>query len=183
LYQKSRTESSAFFFYKTKVVDSTTLVLITKSMGKILNIFKALKDKINRGDLVEKTFIMIKPDGVKRGLIGEIIGRIERKGYKITRARMFKPSRELIEEHYTDHKGKPFFEELINYISEESVMAMEIEGQSAIDVMRIMIGDKDPKAAMPGTIRGDFANSITQNIIHGSDSIVSAKRELNLWFD
>lgn len=126
---------------------------------------------------------MIKSDGVKRGLIGEIIGRIEKKGFKITRARLFEPSRELVEEHYVEHKEKPFFEELVSFILEGSVMAMEVEGESVIEVMRLMIGNKDPKVAVPGTIRGDFANSITQNIIHGSDSEISAGRELRLWFE
>lgn len=132
---------------------------------------------------MEKTFIMIKSDGVKRGLMGEIIGRIEKKGFKITRAKLFRPSRELLEEHYAEHKGKSFFEELVNYILEGPVMAMEVEGESAIEVLRLMIGHKDPKVAMPGTIRGDFANSLTENIIHGSDSVISAERELNLWFN
>lgn len=126
---------------------------------------------------------MIKSDGVKRGLIGDIIGRIERKGYKITRAKLFQPSRELIEEHYAEHKGKPFFEELVSYLLEGPVMGMEVEGESVIEVMRLMIGHKDPKVAMPGTIRGDFANSLTENIVHGSDSSASAERELSLWFN
>ncbi|MCQ4924479.1 nucleoside-diphosphate kinase [Tissierella carlieri] len=132
---------------------------------------------------MEKTFIMIKSDGVKRGLIGEIIGRIERKGYKITKAKLFQPGRELIEEHYMEHREKPFFRELVNFILEGPVMALEVEGESAIEVMRLMIGHRDFKIAAPGTIRGDFANSLTENIIHGSDSVVSAERELNLWFN
>ncbi len=132
---------------------------------------------------MEKTFIMIKSDGVKRGLIGEIIGRIERKGFKITKAKLFQPSRELLEEHYGEHKGKPFFEELVSYLLGGPVMAMEVEGESVIEVMRLMIGNKDPKVSMPGTIRGDFANSLTKNIVHGSDSAASAERELNLWFN
>lgn len=132
---------------------------------------------------MEKTFIMIKSDGVKRGLIGEIIGRIERKGFKVTKAKLFQPSRELLEEHYAEHKGKPFFEELVSYLLGGPVMAMEVEGESVIEVMRLMIGHKDPKVSMPGTIRGDFAYSLTENIIHGSDSATSAERELNLWFN
>lgn len=132
--------------------------------------------------IMEKTFIMIKSDGVKRGLMGEIIGRIEKKGFRIIEAKLFRPSRELVEQHYSEHSGKGFFTELIDYILEGPVMAMEVEGESAIEVMRLMIGDKDPKLAIPGTIRGDFANSLTTNIIHGSDSIESAKRELDLWF-
>lgn len=131
---------------------------------------------------MEKTFVMIKTDGVERGLIGEIIGRIEKKGFKIRKAKLFQPTRELVEEHYIEHKEKPFFEELVEYIIRGPVMAMEVEGESVIEIMRIMIGDKDPKKAQPGTIRGDFAYSLTQNIIHGSDSIGSAERELKLWF-
>lgn len=126
---------------------------------------------------------MIKSDGVRRGLMGEVIGRIEKKGFKITRAKLFQPSRELVEEHYIEHKEKPFFEELVNFILNGSVMAMEVEGESVIEVMRLMIGHRDFKVAIPGTIRGDFANSITENIIHGSDSIISAERELKLWFE
>lgn len=125
---------------------------------------------------------MIKSDGVRRGLMGEVIGRIEKKGFKITKAKLFQPSRELVEEHYIEHKEKPFFGELVNFILDGSVMAMEVEGESVIEVMRLMIGHRDFKVAIPGTIRGDFANSITENIIHGSDSIISAERELKLWF-
>lgn len=138
--------------------------------------------KTNRGDLVERTFIMIKPDGVRRGLLGEIIGRIERKGFKIIKAKLFQPNRKLVEEHYMEHKEKPFFNELVDFILGGPVMAMEIEGESVIETMRHMIGHRDFKIAAPGTIRGDFANSLTENIVHGSDSVDSAERELNLWF-
>jgi nucleoside-diphosphate kinase len=132
---------------------------------------------------MEKTFIMIKPDGVRRGLMGEIMGRIERKGFKVTKAKLFKPNVELVENHYMEHREKDFFNELVNFITEDLVMAMEVEGEAVIEVMRLMIGHRDFKIASPGTIRGDFANTITQNIIHGSDSLESAKRELNLWFE
>lgn len=131
---------------------------------------------------MEKTFVMIKPDGIKRGLMGEIIGRIEKKGFRITKAMLLKPNRKLVEEHYIEHKGKPFFNELVEYISNKEVMIMEIEGENVIEIMRLMIGNKDPKLALPGTIRGDFAYSITENIIHASDSLESSKRELSLWF-
>jgi len=126
---------------------------------------------------------MIKPDGVERRLMGEIISRIEKKGFKITRAKLVKVSKELAEEHYIEHREKPFFGELIDYILEGEVMAMEVEGDFSIEIMRLMIGHRDPKVALPGTIRGDFAHSLTKNIIHGSDSIESAERELKLWFD
>ncbi len=131
---------------------------------------------------MEKTFIMIKADGVKRGLIGEVISRIERKGYRINKAKLFKPKRELVEEHYIEHREREFFKGLVDYIADEDVMAMEVEGEDAIEVMRLLIGDKDPKVAGPGTIRGDFSSSLSQNIVHGSDSKESAERELHLWF-
>ena len=131
---------------------------------------------------MEKTFIMIKPDGVQRSIMGEIICKIEKKGFKITQAKLFEPSKDIVEEHYQEHKDKAFFSELIDYILSGPVMAMEVEGESAVEVMRLMIGDKDPKLAVPGTIRGDFANSMNTNVIHGSDSIESARRELALWF-
>ncbi|UJF15409.1 nucleoside-diphosphate kinase [Jeotgalibaca sp. MA1X17-3] len=131
---------------------------------------------------MEKTFIMIKPDGVKRGIMGKIITKIEQKGFQIVQAKLFQPSKELVEEHYEEHLGKPFFEGLITYILSGPVLAIEVEGESVVEVMRLMIGDKDPKIAIPGTIRGDFAHLMNQNVIHGSDSVESAKRELELWF-
>ena len=131
---------------------------------------------------MERTFIMIKPDGVKRGIMGEIISRIEKKGFKIIQVKLFEPNRDLVEEHYEEHIGKPFYDELTEYILSGPVMAMEVEGDSAVAVMRLMIGNKDPKLAAVGTIRGDFASSIDENIIHVSDSLESASRELDLWF-
>lgn len=125
---------------------------------------------------------MIKSDGVARGLMGEIITRIEHKGFKIVKARLFSPDRTLIESHYEEHQGKPFFGELVEYIMEGPVMAMEVQGNDVVAVMRSIMGDKDPKKAIPGTIRGDFANTVTRNLIHGSDSVEHAERELDLWF-
>lgn len=132
---------------------------------------------------MERTFIMIKSDGVARGLMGEIIRRIERKGFKITKAQLLSPARELVEKHYEEHIGKVFFEELVEYILEGPVMAMEVQGKDVIAVMRSIMGDKDPIKAIPGTIRGDYANTVTRNLIHGSDSLEHAERELNLWFN
>lgn len=131
---------------------------------------------------MEKTFVMIKPDGIERKLMGEVIARIERKGFKINKIRLRRPSRELVEAHYIEHKDKHFFKELVGYISDKDVLAMEVEGYSAIKIIRLMIGHRDPNEARPGTIRGDFANNLTANIVHGSDSKESAKRELDLWF-
>lgn len=132
---------------------------------------------------MEKTFVMIKPDGIRRGLMGEVIRRIERKGFKITKLQLMKPSEELVENHYIEHREKPFFKELVDYISGGEVLSMEVEGENVIEIMRLMIGHRDPKLALPGTIRGDYACSITENIIHASDSTESAKRELSLWFN
>lgn len=131
---------------------------------------------------MEKTFIMVKPDGIKRKLLGEIISRIEKKGFNILQAKLFSPDRDLVEEHYQEHAGEVFFHELRDYILSGPVMAMEVEGESAVEIMRKIIGDKDPILAEPGTIRGDFANTMNTNVIHGSDSVESAQRELELWF-
>ncbi len=132
---------------------------------------------------MEKTFIMIKPDGVKRKLMGEIIVRIERKGFKITNMKLVRPSKDLVEDHYIEHKDKAFFGELLDYIVGEEVVAMEVQGESVIEIMRLLIGHRDPKQALPGTIRGDYGHQLTENIIHGSDSLESAQRELSLWFE
>src|SRR5690554_6125646 len=110
---------------------------------------------------MEKTFVMIKPDGIRRGLMGEVIRRIERKGFKITKLQLMKPSEELVENHYIEHREKPFFKELVDYISGGEVLSMEVEGENVIEIMRLMIGHRDPKLALPGTIRGDYACSIT----------------------
>ncbi len=131
---------------------------------------------------MEKTFIMIKPDGVRRGLVGEIIGRIEKRNLKITALKMLRPTPELAEEHYAPHKGKDFFQPLIEFLTGGDVVAMAVEGDDAIVIMRHMIGALKPLEAAPGTIRGDFTISTRENLIHGSDSQESAERELALWF-
>lgn len=132
---------------------------------------------------MEKTFIMIKPDGVARGLMGEIIGKIEKKGFKITKAKLITPDIDTAENHYIEHVGKLFYKNLIDFITSGRVMAMEVEGEDVIQVMRLIVGDKDPKIALPGTIRGDFAHTTSKNIVHASDSIESAQRELEIWFN
>lgn len=131
---------------------------------------------------MEKTFVMIKPDGVARGLIGEIIGRIEKKGFSILEAKLTTADLDTAQSHYDEHKGKAFFNELIDFIMEGRVMAMVVEGEDVISILRLMVGDKDPKIAPPGTIRGDFAHSTTKNIIHASDSLDSSAREIDIWF-
>lgn len=131
---------------------------------------------------MEQTFLMVKPDGVKRGLIGEIIGRIERKGFIIREMKMMNVTEELAKEHYEEHAEKPFFGELVTFLTSGPVVALRVEGADVVAVSRLMIGKTKPLEAAPGTIRGDFANTMSENVIHGSDSIESAERELGLWF-
>ncbi len=131
---------------------------------------------------VERTLVMIKPDGVKRGLVGEIISRFERKGLKIRALKMFRFTREQAEEFYKVHKGKSFFNDLIEYITSGPVVAMVLEGDSAIKVVRLMIGPTDGREAPPGTIRGDYALSKSRNIVHASDSPENAEFEISVVF-
>lgn len=131
---------------------------------------------------MEQTLILVKPDGVKRRLSGEVISRIERKGYDIREMKLMQISRELAEEHYGEHSDKPFFGELVDFITSGPVVAMRVEGENAISVMRNLMGTTNPAEAAPGTIRGDFALTIGENIVHGSDSPESAERELGLFF-
>jgi nucleoside-diphosphate kinase len=131
---------------------------------------------------VEHTFLMVKPDGVARGLVGEIISRFERKGLTLEQARMLTVDEELASRHYAEHVEKPFFGELVEFITSGPVVAMEWSGESAIAVARTLMGPTDPAAAPPGTIRGDFGTVITQNLVHGSDGAESAARELSIFF-
>jgi nucleoside-diphosphate kinase len=131
---------------------------------------------------VERTFTMIKPDGVQKGLIGDIIGRIERKGFKLLGLKIMIISPEMAQKHYAEHKDKPFFGELVDFITSGPVVAMVWEGPGVIAAMRALMGKTNPAEALPGTIRGDLAISTAQNIIHGSDSPESAEREINLFF-
>lgn len=132
---------------------------------------------------MERTFLMIKPDGVQRGLIGHIIGRFERKGLKIIGLKMVHLSRDLASRHYAEHEGKGFYDGLIGYITSGPVLAMVLEGDAAVRTVRSMVGVTDPAQASPGTIRGDLAMETSRNIIHASDSQESAHREISLFFD
>ncbi len=132
---------------------------------------------------MEKTYVMIKPDGVNRKLVGEILGRLEKKGFNILDIRMINPTKDIVEDHYDEHRGKKFFEELVHFILDGPVVGIIVEGENVIEVVRLMVGNKDPKIALPGTIRGDFANTTTMNLVHASDSIESAEREINIWFN
>ena len=130
----------------------------------------------------ERTFVMIKPDAVQRGLIGEIISRFERKDIKIVAMKLISVSKEFAEKHYGIHKGKPFFESTVKFITSSPVVAMVLEGDNVIETVREMMGATDPQQADVGTIRGDFGQSIGMNIVHGSDSKKTAEFEINLWF-
>jgi len=132
--------------------------------------------------VVQRTLIVIKPDGVKRGLVGEIISRFERKGFKIKALKMVWLSREQAEEFYSVHKGKHFFEDLVSFVTSGPVVAMVIEGDEAIEVARLMIGATDGRKAQPGTIRGDYSLSIQENVVHASDSPESFEREFRVIF-
>ena len=129
---------------------------------------------------VERTFVLVKPDGVRRGLVGEIVTRFERKGLKVAAAKMLRVTPELAQRHYAEHQGKPFYPALIQHITSGPVLALE--GRSAIAVVRLLTGATNPQTAAPGTVRGDLALGITPNLVHASDSAESAARELALYF-
>ena len=135
----------------------------------------------------EKTLILVKPDGVRRGLVGEVISRVENKGYKVTNLRMLTADRALLSKHYAEHEGKPFFEPLIEFMCSGPIVAMIAEGEQVITGFRKLAGATDPTQAEPGTIRGDLARDmgtkVIQNIVHGSDSKESAEREINIYFN
>ena len=131
---------------------------------------------------MEKTFLMVKPDGVQRNLIGEIVSRFESKGFTLVGAKLMQINQELAEQHYGEHKERPFFGELVDFITSGPVFAMVWEGENVISTARLMMGATNPKESAPGTIRGDFAVTVGKNIIHGSDSPESAAREINLFF-
>lgn len=131
---------------------------------------------------VEHTFVMVKPDGVERGLVGEIVSRFERKGLDLRKIRMVSIDEDLARRHYSEHVEKPFFPELLSFITSGPVVAMEWSGEDAIAVSRDLMGVTDPKNAAPGTIRGDLGLAVTQNLVHGSDGPKSAARELEIFF-
>jgi len=132
--------------------------------------------------MVERTLILVKPDGVQRGLIGEIIARFERRGLQVVGLKFMSVSSALARAHYKEHVGKPFFKSLVDYITSCPVVAMVVEGPKAIELCRATIGATDPLAATPGSIRGDFGATVGRNLVHGSDSPRAAKREIKLFF-
>ena len=131
----------------------------------------------------ERTFIMVKPDGVQRGLVGEVIGRLERKGLQPAAVKLMQLTPEMAASHYAEHREKPFYADLVGFITSGPVVAMVWEGDGAVALARTLIGATDPQKAAPGTIRGDLAVFTGNNIVHGSDSPESARREINLFFD
>ena len=131
---------------------------------------------------MERSLVFVKPDGVKRGLIGQVISRFEKKGFKIIGIKMIQFTKELSDKHYEEHINKPFYPNLLKYILTGPVVVFVVEGKDCVQIIRQMMGATKPTDALPGTIRGDFANDVTQNIIHGSDSIERAKKEIKLFF-
>lgn len=129
-----------------------------------------------------KTFFMIKPDGVQRNLVGEIISRVEAKGFSITKIKMMTISKELAEQHYGEHKDKPFFNDLVSFITSGPVVAMQVEGENVVLQIRNLMGATNPSESTPGSIRGDLATELDKNVVHGSDSEESASRELSIFF-
>ena len=129
-----------------------------------------------------KTFFMIKPDGVQRNLVGEIISRVEAKGFSITKIKMMTISKDLAEKHYEEHKDKSFFSDLVSFITSGPVVAMQVEGVNVVVQIRNLMGATNPSESTPGSIRGDLATELDKNVVHGSDSDESAERELSLFF-
>jgi nucleoside-diphosphate kinase len=135
------------------------------------------------GSLTERTLVLVKPDGVERGLIGEIISRFEKRTLKIVGMKMITADEDLARRHYDVHKEKPFFGELVDFITSGPTVAMVLEGENAIAIVRNMIGALQPAEAASGTIRGDFTLEVQKNLVHGSDSAESAEREIPIWFE
>jgi nucleoside-diphosphate kinase len=131
---------------------------------------------------METTLVLVKPDGIDRGLAGEIVRRLERRGYTLRGARLLKISRALAAQHYAEHKGKPFYRDLVSFITSGPVLALAVSGENAVAGIRALMGATNPADAAPGTIRGDFATELSENVVHGSDSRASARRELGLFF-
>ena len=136
---------------------------------------------------MERTLVLVKPDGVRRGLVGEVIRRIEARGFTLVRVELRTATRALLAEHYAEHEGKPFYEPLVEFMSSGPVTAAVIEGHRCIEGFRALAGATDPSAALPGTIRGDLGRDwgtpAQQNLVHGSDAVESAEREIKIWFE
>ena len=132
---------------------------------------------------METTLVLVKPDAVQRGFVGNILNRIENKGLSIVGMKLVKINREMADRHYAEHIGKPFFDGLVKFITSSPVVAVAVRGENAVGVVRVLMGETDPKTASPGTVRGELGLSDGMNLIHGSDSIESAERELEIYFE
>ena len=139
--------------------------------------------EMKESSLLERTFVMVKPDGVQRALVGTIVERFERKGFKLAAGKLIRISPELASVHYGEHVGKPFYEKLMNFITSGPVFAMVIEGSNAVEAVRILVGKTNPQDAAPGTIRHDLGQTTGRNLIHASDSLASAEREMSIFFN
>jgi nucleoside-diphosphate kinase len=131
---------------------------------------------------VERTLVLVKPSGVARGLVGEVISRIERRGLIIRVARMLMVTKDMAERHYAEHKGKDFYDDLVEHITSAPIFAMVVEGPEAVRIVRMMMGATNPLDALPGTVRGDFGLDVRRNVVHSADSLVSAQREIGIFF-
>lgn len=131
---------------------------------------------------MEQTLVIVKPDGVERGLIGKVISRYENINLDIVECKMINADSEILSKHYEEHKTKPFYETLVSYMTRGKILVMILEGENAIELVRKLHGSADPLESQPGTIRGDYANKKTENIVHASDSLEAAKREIDIWF-
>ncbi|XP_070553856.1 nucleoside diphosphate kinase-like [Ptychodera flava] len=149
----------------------------------LLTVLAAFTDAMSKRNLAERSFIMIKPDGVQRGIIGEVIKRFEQKGFKLVAMKFMQADEALLKKHYADLSEKPFFAGLVKHVSSGPVCPMVWEGLNVVKTGRFMLGETNPADSRPGTIRGDFCIDMGRNIIHGSDSVESAQKEISMWFD
>ncbi len=174
--------TAGFYLYQKNQYNLSATPLVVPQQQQIVPSVVAEKLVFADQKERERTFIAVKPDGVQRGLVGEIIKRFEQRGYKLVAIKMLTPPKALVEEHYADLSSRPFFNGLVNYMAQGPVVAMVWEGTDVVKTGRKLIGETNPLASAPGTIRGDFCIQLGRNIIHGSDSVDSAKQEISLWF-
>ena len=165
--------------YQAKTVNSSTPTLAAAATQAVK---RPLALQAEANSTKERTFIMIKPDGVQRGLVGDIIKRFEQKGFKLVAIRMMAPGEAHLKEHYADLAARSFFPGLVKYMASGPVVAMAWEGENAVKTGRVMLGETNPRDSKPGTIRGDYCITVGRNIIHGSDAVESANHEIGLWF-
>ncbi|KAL3154617.1 nucleoside diphosphate kinase [Trebouxia sp. C0010 RCD-2024] len=186
---KCKLSSSAAFCTAGKAYAGSTVKLLNHSKASTAagalfaaGIAASLTPAAWAGSAEERSFIMIKPDGVNRGLVMDVLKRFEQKGYKLVAMKVIVPSKELAGKHYAEHDGKPFFPKLVDFLSSGAVVATVWEGKEVVKFGRTMIGATNPLASAPGTIRGDYGIDVGRNIIHGSDAVESAQKEIALWF-